>query len=217
MITWIKHKINCPGFNLMPKETCPYATPMCKGCEKNGIKIKGKCYGGKTYLQVPNIQNRWRINTEESKKEGFDKKLAQEIQEYRDKIRKGFDYFRFTSYGDVYSQKVYDDFCYAADMNYPVKFLLFTKSYPFLRKFVPKNFYQKLSIFPDTNWQILVDYYNYSWAFAGEEKDYSIHPGFVQNRLRKSYHCPGECDTCQEFIYGRYCWRKEGDVRFSFH
>ncbi len=198
MITKVKTKINCYTFNLPPEISCPYSTPMCRA----------KCYGKAGYLQVENIQNRWRENLEETRKNTFRDKLADEIIAVNPK------YFRFTSIGDVPNKSVYYDFMFSAMDNPATKFLLLTKSYPFMWRTneIPKNLSQKFSVFPDTPLDNIFDMWNFPMAYAGSENNYTFHPGVIQTRVKNAFKCPSDCEKCN-----RICWERRDDVIFAFH
>lgn len=206
MITWIETKIKCWGFNLPPVTTCPYSTPICRE----------KCYGRKGYLQIPSIQNRWRENLCEARQFSFTRKCRDEIkrvQREKENTKKRMEYFRWLSVGDVFCREFLQDIRKIAEELPEVKFLLLTKSYPFLQSFgdPPEKLSQKFSVFPDTEPEVIWDNWNFSLAFAGEPEDY-LHMNSIVLRAQSAKHCPGDCVQCE-----RYCWEERGDVRFSFH
>jgi len=194
-LTHYNKKVSALQLNLLPGYSCPGSTKMCRA--------KGYCHK----VEYENVLQAFKENTETARNnEVFKRLFISALVEYS---KNGGKWFRFHSYGDIFSQYYLDSIFELAGLFSEVKFLAHTKSYWLDYSQKPDNFSVYFSIFPDSKEEIeSCNNWNFPYSLAGSATDYS---GSRKRRALRALTCPAGCKDC------RICWESPKTVRFNWH
>ena len=168
-------------FNIPAIHTCPFATGECKK----------SCYAMKAQRMYPNVRISRDRNFQFSLQDNFVSDMIEKIKSYNGKYK----YFRIHESGDFYNQKYVDKWMEIAASFPDIKFLAYTKSYPYDYSNKPKNLTIRYSIWEDT--KKIND--TLPKAYMSDVKE------------AKGKTCKETCGDC------RYCWDSPDDVIFIKH
>lgn len=189
-------------FNLPAKTTCPFATEACGG--KDGF-----CYTQKAERQYPSVLPSRLNHFEESKQADFTTNMIEQIKNEqrlkikRDGIDKPYEYFRIHESGDFYNQAYVNKWIEIAKALPDIKFLAYTKSYPFDFSQKPNNLIIRYSL-DSTTRAVRTDL---PLAIVQDEGNETT------SKNGKKFDCEAgmKCHEC------RICWNSPVNVTFQVH
>lgn len=184
-----------PNSSLRPIKDCP----NCASCKKI-------CYAMKAYRCYPSAKKAWDSNSKLLRKEpGI--WAADHIAFC---LKNGPRFFRFNVAGDIIATWHFEQIINVALECPETKFLVFTKSFQFIRGDLPENLAIVLSLMPGmTESDIPKAIKSLPRAYAGNPADYPN-----DRRAKKALECHGNCENCG------LCWnlaKIKKDVRFDLH
>lgn len=189
-------------FSLPARETCPFATDMCK-------KI---CYGRNAQESFKHVYNCRTRNYKETIKETFVADMIENItyQLSRKKYKTKTILFRIHETGDFYNQEYFDKWKQIADYfknDNRIIFQAYTKSLAYLKKYNISDINIKImfSILPDT------DPFDIEVAKSLKLNTFSAVPIEWFEKVEPSKQCKGNCSVC------KCCYVGTADMYVEFH